>query len=200
MILPLKMKLKLVLIFGIIIVVIITGVVSFLAFQKREVKETKPKESPISKPISKMKLASAAFSENQMIPQKYTCDGENVSPPLSISEAPPNTQSLVLIMDDPDAPGRTFVHWTMWNIDPNATEVPEGSVPKGAVEGLTDFGTKGYDGPCPPSGTHRYIFKLYALGTPLSISENSRKEDLEREMADHVLDFTQFIGLYSRSR
>lgn len=147
-----------------------------------------------------MKLASAAFSENQMIPQKYTCDGDNLSPPLTIAELPENTQSLVLIMDDPDASGRTFVHWTMWNIDPSTREIPERSVPSGAVQGLTDFGSKGYGGPCPPSGTHRYIFKLYALDEKLSLSENSNKEDVEREMADHVLDFTQFIGLYSRER
>lgn len=147
-----------------------------------------------------MKLTSSAFSHNQPIPEKYTCDGDNVSPPLTISEAPQNTQSLALIMDDPDAPGRTFVHWTMWNIDPATTEIPEGAVPQGAMQGFTDFGSRRYGGPCPPSGTHRYIFKLYALDSRLSLSENSRKEDVEREMADHVLDFTQFIGLYSKQR
>lgn len=194
------MKLKFLLVFAIIIIAVVVSLVFFLTFQKRPKQEVGIEPTPKATSISKMKLASAAFSENQMIPQKYTCDGDNLSPPLTISEIPENTQSLVLIMDDPDAPSRTFVHWTMWNIDPSTREIPERSVPSGAVQGLTDFGSKGYGGPCPPSGTHRYIFKLYALDEKLSLSENSHREDVEREMADHVLDFTQFIGLYSRER
>lgn len=194
------MKLKFLLVFAIIVIAVVVSLVFFLTFQKRPKQEVGIEPTPKATSISKMKLASSAFSENQMIPQKYTCDGDNLSPPLTISEIPENTQSLVLIMDDPDAPSRTFVHWTMWNIDPSTREIPERSVPSGAVQGLTDFGSKGYGGPCPPSGTHRYIFKLYALDEKLSLSENSHREDVEREMADHVLDFTQFIGLYSRER
>jgi len=147
-----------------------------------------------------MKLQSPAFSHNQMIPAKFTCDGENVSPPLTISEVPAQTQSLVLIVDDPDAPGRTFVHWTVWNIDPATREIPEGTSPEGAVEGLTDFGTTGYGGPCPPSGTHRYFFKLYAVDTRLAVPASAVKSELEAVISSHATAQAELIGLYSRQR
>jgi len=155
-----------------------------------------PTLTPI--PVSSMKISSPAFGQNGTIPKKYTCDGENVNPPLSISQVPPSTQSLVLIMDDPDAPGRTFVHWTLWNIDPKITEIPENEVPEGARQGLTDFGTSGYGGPCPPSGIHRYFFKLYALDSKLELPSNAKKADLEQAMKGHILAQAELIGLYSR--
>jgi hypothetical protein len=146
-----------------------------------------------------MKLISPAFDNNQSIPSEYTCDGENINPPLQISEVPTEAQSLVLIVDDPDAPAGTWVHWTVWNIDPQTTEIAKDSVPAGAVEGMTSFGKTGYGGPCPPSGEHRYFFKLYALDKELDLSASSGKDELEQIMPGHVLDSVELIGLYSRS-
>ncbi|MCD6500585.1 YbhB/YbcL family Raf kinase inhibitor-like protein [bacterium] len=145
-----------------------------------------------------MKIESSAFKENQSIPEKYTCDGENVNPLLKISEVPEAAKSLVLIVDDPDAPMGTWVHWTVWNVSSKTTEIPENSVPEGAIEGMTDFGKPGYGGPCPPSGTHRYFFKLYALDTTLGLSSSAKKVDLEKAMEGHILDKAELIGLYSR--
>ncbi|GAG65703.1 unnamed protein product, partial [marine sediment metagenome] len=105
-------------------------------------------------------------------------------------------KSLVLIVDDPDAPAKTWVHWTVWNIDPKTTEILENSIPQDAVEGVTDFGTSGYGGPCPPSGTHRYFFKLYALDTTLDLSSSATVEDIQEAMEGHILDSVELIGLY----
>src|SRR4030066_1308118 len=102
-----------------------------------------------------MQLKSPAFSQNGVVPAKYTCDDQNISPPLQIAETPENAKSLVLICDDPDAPGKTWTHWTVWNIDPDTSEIPEGKVPDKAVQGVTDFGEVGYGGPCPPRGGPR---------------------------------------------
>ncbi len=145
-----------------------------------------------------MQLKSSAFPPNGPIPAKYTCDGQNINPPLTISEVPETARSLVLICDDPDAPGKTWVHWTVWNIDPKTSEILEGKVPAGAVQGVTDFGAVGYGGPCPPSGTHRYFFKLYALDTDLALTYQAKKEDIEKAMEGHSLDQTQLIGVYSK--
>ncbi|MEX0622170.1 MAG: YbhB/YbcL family Raf kinase inhibitor-like protein [Candidatus Woykebacteria bacterium] len=145
-----------------------------------------------------MKITSTAFSDGGPIPAKYTCDGNNFSPPLEFSEIPPEAKSLVLIVDDPDAPSKTWVHWTAWNIDPQTAQIDEGQVPPGATQGVTDFGEVGYAGPCPPSGTHRYFFKLYALETSLQIPYQAQKEDLEKAMADHIIAKTQLVGLYSK--
>ena len=145
-----------------------------------------------------MKIESSAFKDNEYIPSKYTCDGVNISPPLGISEVPENAKSLVLIVDDPDAPIKTWVHWTIWNIDPMTSEIAEGSYPKGAVEGMTDFGRTGYGGPCPPFGTHRYFLKLYALDGVLNLISSAKVKDIEKEMHGHILDKAQLIGLYKR--
>ena len=148
---------------------------------------------------SKMKLASPAFSDNSMIPKKFTCDDENISPPFSISEVPEATKSLVLVVDDPDAPSGDWVHWTVWNIKPAAKiEIMEGVVPAGGVQGVTDFGKVGWGGPCPPSGTHHYQFKLYAVDTVLDLSESATKKDIEKAMEEHLLDQTLLVGLYQR--
>ncbi|MCH7541398.1 YbhB/YbcL family Raf kinase inhibitor-like protein [Patescibacteria group bacterium] len=145
-----------------------------------------------------MQLKSSAFSPNGPIPARYTCDGQNINPPLTISEVPETARSLVLVCDDPDAPGKTWVHWTVWNIDPKTSEILEGKVPAGAVQGVTDFGAVGYGGPCPPSGTHRYFFKLYALDADLTLTYQAKKEDIEKAMEGHSLDQTQLIGVYSK--
>jgi Raf kinase inhibitor-like YbhB/YbcL family protein len=140
-------------------------------------------------------MTSPEFRDNSRIPSKYTCDGNNISPPLEIQGIPEGTISMVLIVDDPDAPMGTWDHWIVWNIQPK-DRIEENSVP--GTEGINDFRKHSYGGPCPPSGTHRYFFKIYALDTKLNISSNSRKSDVERAMKDHVLTKGQLIGLYSR--
>ncbi len=146
-----------------------------------------------------MKLTSSVFSHNQSIPDKYGCDGENINPDLRVSEVPEEAESLVLIMDDPDAPiAESFVHWTLWNIDPATKEILENSVPPGAVQGQTNFGTSGYGGPCPPSGEHRYFFRLYALDKKLDLEEGATREEIDKAMEGSVIDSTELIGLYSR--
>jgi Raf kinase inhibitor-like YbhB/YbcL family protein len=145
-----------------------------------------------------MKIESTAFKNNKLIPKIYTCDGENINPPLLISDVPENAKSLVLIVDDPDAPAGTWVHWTIWNLDPKVSEIPENSVPEGSVEGMTDSGRSGYSGPCPPSGTHRYFFKIYALDTMLDLSPSVRATDIEKEMEASILTEAQLVGLYRR--
>ena len=150
-----------------------------------------------------MKIESPAFKNNTAIPKKFTCDlpaqaGGNVNPHLSFSDMPKGTKTLALIVDDPDAPVGLWVHWMLWNISPDTAEIKEGSVPEGAVEGLTSFGRPGYGGPCPPDGEHRYFFKLYALDTELDLPATADKEVLEEAMVGHVLDKAELIGLYSR--
>lgn len=146
-----------------------------------------------------MKITSTAFDHNKNIPSKYTCDGENVSPDLKISEVPNGTKSFALIVDDPDATGGlTFNHWIVWNILSELSEIKEGVVPKGAVEGVTSFGNIGYGGPCPGSGTHRYFFKMYALDVMLDLTKDSNKEKLQKAIEEHTIDYGELIGLYKR--
>lgn len=146
-----------------------------------------------------MHIGSSAFDHNQKIPAKYTCDGEDINPSLDFAEVPEGAKSLALIVDDPDAPAGTWVHWTLWNIAPDIQEIEEKGVPEGAVQGMTSFGRPGYGGPCPPSGTHRYFFKLYALDTELELPEDADAHELEEAMAGHILAQSELIGLYSRS-
>jgi Raf kinase inhibitor-like YbhB/YbcL family protein len=155
----------------------------------------------LSKEVSGMaalQVTSPAFQNNGNIPRQYTCDGKDINPPLMIANCPQGTKSLALICDDPDAPGGGWVHWVIWNIDPSVKEIKEAIVPQGAIEGMNDFGRHRYGGPCPPSGTHRYFFKVYALDTMLNISTNASKADLEKAMKGHILAQGQLIGLYKR--
>ncbi len=147
-----------------------------------------------------MEITSIAFQHNQPIPSKYTCDGENSNPPLSFSDVPINAKSLVLIMDDPDATIGTFVHWVLYNIPISISEIPEGGLPTGVTVGKNSAGRTTYVGACPPSGTHRYFFKLYALDAELSLSSGSTKEQVENAMQGHILATTELIGLYSRTK
>ena len=140
-------------------------------------------------------ITSPAFENNRLIPVKYTCDGDDVNPPLNIEGLPEETKSLVLIVDDPDAPMGTWDHWIVWNIPP-IRKIEENSIP--GTEGINDFHKHSYGGPCPPSGTHRYFFKVYALNTELDSDPNSRKKDIERAMEGHVLAKGELVGLYSR--
>ncbi len=145
-----------------------------------------------------MKLASSAFENNQMIPFRHTCDGEDISPSFEISEVPEGTQSLVLIVDDPDASMSIWNHWIVWNINPLTVLIEENSVPEGAVQGMNSFSKQPYGGPCPPSGTHHYYFKLYALDTKLDLISSSKKEDVEKAIGSHVLEQAELVGLYQR--
>ena len=143
-------------------------------------------------------ISSPVFKQNQMIPSKHTCDGADVSPPLLIGNIPAGTKSLALIVDDPDAPAGTWVHWVLWNIDPKTTEIGEDSVPSGAAQGMNDFKKSKYGGPCPPSGTHRYFFKLYALDAAIDPGKGATKAGLERSMRGHVIEYAELVGLYKR--
>ena len=148
--------------------------------------------------MAALHITSPAFQNNGSIPRQYTCDGKDINPPLEIENCPTEAKSIAFICDDPDASVGTWVHWVLWNIDPTAKEIAENAVPKGAVEGMNDFRRHTYGGPCPPSGTHRYFFKVYALDTMLDISPNSTKTDLEKAMKGHILAEGQIIGLYKR--
>lgn len=176
-----------------ILIIFLIGGIAFYFFQRSQ-------QSSLNKTNIQnlMQLTSSTFKDNQFIPSKYTCDGENLNPPLEISEVPANAKSLVLIVDDPDAPNGNFTHWLLWNISPSIKEIREGETPQGAVEGLNDFGKNSYGGPCPPSGVHHYHFKLYALDTILELNSSATKEDLEKAIKDHVLDSAELIGLYQR--
>lgn len=143
-------------------------------------------------------ISSKAFKDNGDIPEKYTCDGTDINPPLKIDNIPDNAKSLALIVDDPDAPAGTWVHWVLWNISPDIKEINEDDVPKNAKHGINDFGKHDYGGPCPPSGTHRYFFKLYALDSTPDLSNNAKKADLEKAMKGHIIEQAQIIGLYKK--
>ncbi len=145
--------------------------------------------------MERLEVRSPAFGNNERIPKRYTCDGEDVNPPLEILGVPEGTQSIVLIMDDPDAPGGTWDHWVVWNISPD-TKIRENSSP--GIVGVNSWGQNSYGGPCPPSGTHRYFFRAYALDTKLDIPSSSRKRDVEEAMRGHVLAKGELVGLYSR--
>lgn len=154
----------------------------------------------------RMNISTRAFEAGEEIPEKYTCDGEDVSPPLSISDVPGGAESFAIVVDDPDAPGGVFDHWVIWNIPSNKKPISEG-VPQsatveelgGAKQGKNGFGETGYRGPCPPGGpAHRYRFKLYALDMELDMESGLKKADLEREMEGHVVEQCEIVGEYSR--
>ena len=150
-----------------------------------------------------MKLTSSAFVEGGMIPGKYTCDGADVSPPLKWDSLPDGTKSLVLICDDPDAPMGTWVHWVYYDIPAKAKELPEKIISdehpaSGGVQGINDFRRVGYGGPCPPSGTHRYFFKLYALDTLLDLGPGATKGQVIKVMENHIIGNAQLMGKYKR--
>jgi Raf kinase inhibitor-like YbhB/YbcL family protein len=142
-----------------------------------------------------MKLSSPAFKHNAFIPPKFTCQGEGVNPALLIENIPEKTQSLALIVDDPDAPMGMWVHWVVFDI-PLINRIEENSIP--GKQGRNDFGRNDYGGPCPPSGTHRYFFKIYALDKMLNLKEGISKPSLEGAMLGHILDQAELIGLYEK--
>jgi Raf kinase inhibitor-like YbhB/YbcL family protein len=146
--------------------------------------------------VAEFELTSAAFEAGGTIPSRYSCDGENVSPPLSFAGAPADTRSLALVVDDPDAPVGTFTHWLAWGIDPGADGLDEGqAAPR---EGRNGFGTTGYAGPCPPRGRHRYFFRLHALDAELDLQPGADRDRLERALDGHVLETAELMGGYER--
>lgn len=150
-----------------------------------------------------IKIRSSAFEEGGMIPKKYSCDGQDVSPQLSWSAPPKGTESIAIVCDDPDAPGGVWVHWVIFNISPDVTELdenlpPDKSFPDGSIHGKNDFGKLGYGGPCPPGGTHRYYFKLYALDTMLNLHPGITKKELVQAMQGHILAESHLLGKYER--
>ena len=142
-----------------------------------------------------MKLSSPSFQDHGMIPKKFTCQGEDVNPELTIDKSPENTQSLVLIVDDPDAPMGTWVHLVVYDI-PRIPMIPEHSMP--GKQGINSSRKKDYGGPCPPSGTHRYFFKIYALDQTLNLPEGKDARAVNKAMDGHILDKAQLIGLYKK--
>jgi Raf kinase inhibitor-like YbhB/YbcL family protein len=152
--------------------------------------------------VKMIEIASSAFSNMQSIPAKYTCDGQDISPPLKWKGIPEKTKSIVLIVDDPDAPRGTWVHWVLYDIPPGVDSLSENqprtdTLPSGAKQGLTDFKRVGYGGPCPPSGTHRYFFKIYALDTMLNLSAGKTKKEIEAAMKNHVVSQGEMVGTYA---
>ena len=150
-----------------------------------------------------IKITSSAFEDGGLIPAKYTCDGADVSPPLQWDAVPEGTRSIALICDDPDAPMGTWVHWVLFNLPSDAKELAENipteeTLPNGAKQGVNDFGRIGYGGPCPPGGTHRYFFKIYALDTEVDLQAGADKRRLLKTMEGHILGQGQLIGKYKR--
>ncbi len=148
-------------------------------------------------------LTSAAFANGDPIPMKYTCDDLDISPPLQWKDPPQGTQSFALINDDPDAPVGTWVHWVLYNLSASSRSLPEAvppdaALPDGSKHGQNSWGRSDYGGPCPPGGTHRYIFKLYALDADLELAAGASKDELLSVMEGHVLASTQTMGVYSR--
>ena len=187
---------------AIVAIPVIFFVLIYFGFKVRNVKKepvssTNP-VNPVDEVKKMIKLTSPVFNEGGEIPVKYTCNGENINPPLIIENIPDKAVSLALIVDDPDAPSGIFVHWLIWNIDPKITNINEGQVPTESVQGLNGVDKGSYTGPCPPSGTHRYQFKLYALDNRMNLGSNTKRADLENAMKDHILDSALLTGLYSR--
>src|SRR5439155_3875618 len=143
-----------------------------------------------------MKLTSRAFSNGEKIPDRYSRQGGNISPPLVWTQVPANTKSLALTVDDPDAPSGVFVNWLVYGIPPDTREFDESSLPSGVRQGRNGFGAIGYGGPQPPSGTHRYFFHLYALDQEITVASGASREDLDRAMRGHVLEEAELMGQY----
>lgn len=147
-----------------------------------------------------MRITSPAFENNGILPKKYSCDGDEISPPLEISQVPSQAQSLVLIVEDPDAPSGLFTHWIIWNIEPDIEKIEEGRLPKGGIAGKNSIGDETFVSPCPPSGTHRYYFRLFALDTVLELPKGSTRDELEFTIKNHIIDKSDLLAKYSRSQ
>lgn len=155
--------------------------------------------SPTKAAPKTMDIASPAFKAGENIPAKYTCDGSNAIPELDIANVPLEAKSLAIIVDDPDAPSGNFNHWVIWNIDPSVRKINSSDL-SGATNGRNSAGKDGYVGPCPPLGTHRYFFKVYALNDKISLDQNSVRDDLVRAMENHIIAQGELMGKYGRNK
>lgn len=166
--------------------------------EKKEKKENKEVK------MYELKIFSSSFKNGEMVPSKYTCEGEDISPQIGWGELPVEVKSLALVCDDPDAPGGDFVHWVIFNIPNETDSLPEGLAPRdtldfGAIQGMTDFGSVGYGGPCPPRGSvHHYHFKLYGLDKMLEADKNITKDELLKKMEAHIVAKGEIVGLFKR--
>lgn len=145
-----------------------------------------------------MEISSTAFEPGESIPKTYTCQGDNISPPLDFKDIPSEAKSLALIMDDPDAPGGTFIHWLVWNLDPDKSGIPEDDLHSGAAVGTNSLNMQMYTGPCPPTGRHRYFFKLYALDGELELEPGAKLPDLMRAMEGRMIDKCELMGTFEK--
>lgn len=185
-----------------LLAVLLAGMLMISGCIQNESERPASKESPgtgqgnESMNIQSIKVFSSAFESNGTIPKKYTCSGESINPPLGFQGIPEEARSLVLIMDDPDAPMKTFTHWIVWNIGPVA-KIDEDSIP--GIEGMNDFRKIGYSGPCPPSGTHRYFFRIYALDKQLELKEGTSRKELENAMIGHIIAEGELMGKCSKT-
>ncbi|HEX7042325.1 MAG TPA: YbhB/YbcL family Raf kinase inhibitor-like protein [Patescibacteria group bacterium] len=179
------------------VILVLLGFVGFLIlhdFNQLPI-EKLPKKSTMK---LGMQITSNAFKNNESIPSKYSCDGTGIHPQLSFLDAPLLTRSMVLIVDDPDAPSGTFVHWVVYNIPSSTKEIEEGKEVIGATNGKNSAGREGYFAPCPPNGAHRYFFKLYALDSVLPLPPGMSKEDIINSIKGHVLEESDLVGIYKR--
>ena len=182
-----------------IIVLILVGLILFRTSSESIQSNESTDNSSLTQPQTDMMIQSTKFAHNGSIPSVYTCDGPNTNPPLSFETIPAGTKSLALIMDDPDAPNGTWTHWVLWNIAPESIHIPDDFVPEGAVQGITSFGSAGYGGPCPPSGEHRYFFRLYALDTILDIDANTDADGLRKAIKGSILEEAELVGKYEKN-
>ena len=150
-----------------------------------------------SRPVAEIEVSSPSFRAGEPMPARFSYKGQNLSPELHISNVPANARSLLLIVDDPDSPSGLWTHWLVWNIPANTTKIAEGAAPSGAMEGKNSFGHNRYDGPVPPSGTHRYFFRVYALDAPLTLSPDAGHDAVTQALANHVVGTGEFFGTYS---
>ena len=184
----------LIVIFGILFLAALFAIFYLFAPARTEVFSTITNETEVS-----MNLTSSAFTQGQPIPEKFSCKGADRSPALAWTEPPAGTKSFALIMDDPDAPVGTWVHWVLFNIPASARGLPEAaSFTDGSVQGTTSAHSVGYHGPCPPSGTHRYFFKLYALDTTLNLTSSADKKAVLAALEDHILAQAELMGTFSK--
>lgn len=179
------------------LIIVLTGSLLLSGCQSNTVTNQTP-NYPSNQNIS-MQLSSPSFTNNSPLPAKFTCQGQSINPELQISGAPSDAKSLALILDDPDAPNGDFVHWVVWNIPANTKSIPENVGAKFAVQGNNDASKQQYSAPCPPTGIHRYFFRLFALSSILDIPATSTKADLLKAMEGKILDENQLMGTYRKS-
>jgi Raf kinase inhibitor-like YbhB/YbcL family protein len=172
----------------------------FALFCKNPNDKVPPPGNPSEPPpaAGAMAITSSAFANGGAIPQKYTCNGASVNPPLEFANVPQTAHSLALEVTDPDAPNGPFTHWLVWNISTNVTRIKEDNVPADVIQGLNGFGTSKYGSPCPPSGVHHYVFDLYALDNTLSLTASKGREDLENAIKGHVVAQAKLVGMYGK--